>query len=71
MKKVFIFGIAIFGLITQSCGPKEKQEETSTSIDSVMVESNTIDTTAILTDISEEENSNEEVKQVQKEETPE
>lgn len=70
MKKIFILGLAIIGLMTQNCGPKEKQEEISTSIDSVKVESITIDTTTILTEISKEENSIEEVKQVQKEAAP-
>ncbi|MDP3353882.1 MAG: c-type cytochrome [Flavobacteriaceae bacterium] len=70
MKNILFFGFAIFVMLIHSCAPKEKHEEIPKNIDSVIVESNTIDTTAILTEISEEENIIEEVKQVQKEEIP-
>ncbi|MDP2089274.1 MAG: c-type cytochrome [Flavobacteriaceae bacterium] len=68
MNKVLIFGLIFFVMVIQSCGSKEKQEESSTTIDSVIVKSNGVDTTAILTEKDELENIKEEVKQVQKEE---
>ncbi|MDO9260880.1 MAG: cytochrome c [Flavobacteriaceae bacterium] len=68
MNKILIFGIIMFVLMTQSCGSKEKQEKSST-IDSIIVEPNKVDsTTTILKEKEAIENHTEEVKQVQKEE---
>lgn len=67
MKNILNFGLAFFIILIQSCGPKEKQEESSKNIDSVVVETTIIDTTSISTENLEEENITEEVKSVQKE----
>lgn len=62
MNKILIFGIIFLVSINQSCGPKEKQEKSSTTIDSVIVESNNVDTTAIITEKEAIENSAADVK---------
>ena len=67
MKNILNFGLAVFIVLFQSCGSKEKQEKSSKSIDSVVVESEIIDTTSISTENLKEENITEEVKSVQKE----